>query len=76
MKMVKKLVMFNYKERENLIDFIIDIESPNLFADEKEYYEKEYKKVEKMMTHEIEEYAESKDYLHFSEKQKRLIKNE
>jgi len=68
-------IILKYSSKEELIDFILDIEEPvfeNIF-DEEEYYKENLKEFNKMKLHEIEEYAEKKGYIELTEKQKRLI---
>ena len=60
--MVTKDIIINYKNKEELLDFISTIEGS----------EEIYLWGEDKMLHEIEEYAERHEYIHLSERQKRL----
>ena len=69
-------IILKYSSKEELIDFIFDIERGSFITGDDGYDEEDYKERRNQFTekplHEIEEYAEKKGYIELTEKQRRL----
>jgi len=67
-------IILKYSSKEELIDFIFNIEEDEFIGDGYDYKDYEVRKECYMgkPLHEIEEYAEKKGYIELTEKQRRL----